>query len=51
MGNAVKVMPDATADLLLATLPALERALDGGSVVVLEEVRIRVRSLPIDGDD
>jgi predicted nuclease of predicted toxin-antitoxin system len=34
--------------LLLANLSALDPALSGGAIVVFEESRIRIRSLPID---
>jgi hypothetical protein len=34
----------------LANLPALEQALSRESIVVVEEKRIRIRSLPIGGE-
>jgi len=39
--------PQEQAALLIQNLPAIERDLDRGSVVVIESTRIRIRSLPI----
>ena len=41
--------PEAQIRILLANLPALVEPLEAGSIVVIEENRIRVRTLPIHG--
>ena len=43
--------PDAQVALLLTNLPNLEQALKEGGIVILEDTRIRVRSLPIGGEE
>jgi len=41
--------PDAQLALLIDNLEELSSDLDAGSVVVIEQARIRIRPLPIDG--
>lgn len=43
--------PDVQVALLLTNLPNLEQALKEGSIVILEDTRIRVRSLPVGGEE
>jgi predicted nuclease of predicted toxin-antitoxin system len=40
--------PEAQAKLLLNRLPDIRESLDRGSVVVIEETRLRIRGLPIE---
>lgn len=42
--------PTAQAKLLVDNLPAGAADLDAGALVVIEETRVRIRSLPIGGD-
>jgi predicted nuclease of predicted toxin-antitoxin system len=43
--------PDAQATMLIANLPHISTALEQGSVIVFEDTRIRVRPLPIGGQE
>ena len=43
--------PERQAALLLKNLPAIADAIESGSVVVIEQTRVRVRALPLAGSD
>jgi predicted nuclease of predicted toxin-antitoxin system len=43
--------PDAQLAFLIANLPNLEKALEEGSIAILEDTRIRLRTLPIGGEE
>ena len=42
--------PDSQVAFLLANLASLRKSLEEGSIVVLEDTRIRLRSLPVGGE-
>lgn len=48
--GAVTRKPDRQIELLLTLLPNLEKDLASGSIVVIEQTRIRVRRLPLSRD-
>lgn len=43
--------PDKQVKLLLANLPAIQKDLEDGSIIVFEQTRIRARRLPIKGKE
>jgi predicted nuclease of predicted toxin-antitoxin system len=43
--------PEQQAGLLLGNLPAIEEPLRNGCVVVLEDARMRIRRLPVGGEE
>jgi predicted nuclease of predicted toxin-antitoxin system len=43
--------PDTQVRLLLANLPSLADSLEEGSVVVVEDLRVRIRRLPVAGPE
>ena len=43
--------PDNQVASLLANLASVRRSLEEGSIVVLEDTRIRLRSLPVGGEE
>ncbi|OGN96551.1 MAG: hypothetical protein A2Z77_00875 [Chloroflexi bacterium RBG_13_51_36] len=49
--NALSPLVASGLPFLLANLASLRRSLEEGSVVVLEDTRIRLRSLPVGGGE
>jgi hypothetical protein len=47
----VQNAPERQLRLLFANLPPIQEALEKGSLVVIEQTRIRIRSLPIGGGE
>lgn len=43
--------PERQVSFLLRNLPAIEEPLSDGCIVVFEETRVRIRTLPIGGED
>ncbi|MBI5748164.1 MAG: DUF5615 family PIN-like protein [Nitrospinae bacterium] len=43
--------PDRQMNLLLTNLPAIQKALEDGCIVVFEQTRIRLRPLPISSEE
>ncbi|MBK1989442.1 DUF5615 family PIN-like protein [Sphaerospermopsis aphanizomenoides BCCUSP55] len=42
--------PEQQLQILLKNLPNLEESIDSGSIIIFDRDRIRIRSLPINGD-
>jgi predicted nuclease of predicted toxin-antitoxin system len=43
--------PENQLQILLVNLPNLQESIEAGSIIIFDRDRIRIRSLPIDGDE